>query len=488
MKFVLTALLLALAGCTAGKQDSDNGSSERLRDLLPGTSIVYSANLDGEIEPCGCRGNPTGGIERRWNVLAEKVQGPRLMIDSGDLFYKSEPVPPFLEKQWNYQAEVLLDAYNAYGVEVMTPGELDFAAGVEQFEKLRSRAKFKIISANLYRRGSNERLLEPYVILTKNNVKVGLFGVYDETLALPADLEARPHLEAAREMVRELRGKVDVLIALTHIGLEKDQELAKELPKIDAIFGAHTQSFLIKPERVGDTLIFQPSFRGQHLGVYANGENLMHQIDTRYDSRSDKLNPMDKLLSHAKAEIARINREGEAELMGDSMPAQKKAVTQFQTFPRCVECHAAQYDFHKKTPHFRAFETLVKAKQSGNLECLKCHTVGAQRPGGWSHVTKLVQNAAGKSIDAESFAKSLPKASHDTILKTGKAFINVQCENCHGAAGEHPFSGSYPKQVSTTTCLQCHTPDQAPGWYKDGKPNLETINAKLKSMSCPRAN
>lgn len=482
------SLALVLASCTSNKDaiDVTADSTSGYRDFLPGVKIVYSGNLDGEIEPCGCRGNPTGGIQRRWNVQAQHAQGERLMIDSGDLFYKSQPVPPFLEKQWNYQAEVLLKAYNAFGIEAMAPGDLDFAAGLEQFERLRAGAKFKIISANIYLQGSGKRLLDPYVILDKNGKKVGVFGLFDETLPLPPQLAARPHLEAAREIVDELKRKVDVIIALTHVGLDKDQALARQVEDIDAIFGAHTQSFLIKPEKVGDTLIFQTSFRGQHLGIYADGRNGMHQIDARYESKSTELNPMDKLLAEAKQEIARINSELEEELMGKPAAPKQKVVAEFQTFARCIECHATQYDFHKKTPHFRAYETLVKANQAGNLECLKCHTAGAQQPSGWKHVKQLVQNAAGKSISAESFTKSLPRANSDSLAKISKAFINVQCENCHGPAGAHPFSGNYSKQVSATTCLNCHTPERAPLWHKNGKPNVELINAKIKALSCPK--
>lgn len=488
MKSVFALLLaLLLTSCTSNKNaiDATADSTSGYRDFLPGVKIVYSGNMNGEIEPCGCRGSPTGGIQRRWNVQAAHAQGERLMLDSGDLFYKSHPVPPFLEKQWNYQAEVLLKAYNAYGIEALAPGELDFAAGLEQFEKLRAAAQFKIVSANIYLQDGS-RFLEPYAIFTKNGKKIGVFGLFDEALPLPSQLTAKPHIEAAREIVGELKKKVDVVIALTHIGLDKDQELARQVEDIDAIFGAHTQSFLIKPEKVGDTLIFQTSFRGQHLGIYANGQNGLHQIDTRYESKATELNPMDKLLAEAKQEIARINSEMEEELMGKPAEPKQKLVAEYQTFARCIECHATQYDFHKDTQHFRAFQTLVKANQAGNLECLKCHTAGAQQAGGWKHVSELVKNASGKSITAEAFAKSLPKANSASLTKISKAFINVQCENCHGPAGNHPFSGTYSKQVSAATCLNCHTPERAPGWHKNGKPDMELIKAKIKALSCPK--
>ncbi|MBI3544861.1 MAG: metallophosphoesterase, partial [Deltaproteobacteria bacterium] len=274
----MTALsALALASCSSS-QTTDDDTGFHGPDFIPGVSIVYTANIDGEIEPCGCRSNPTGGIDRRYNFLLEKVPGEKLSIDSGDLFYQSAPVPPFLEKQWNYQARVLLKATNALGVEAMTPGELDFANGLDAFQKLAAEARFKILSANLYRKDNGKRLLEPSVILVKGGKKVALFGLYDESLPLPPEVVAKDHLAEAKAIGSELRGKADLVFALTHEGLDKDLELAKAVGGIDAIFGAHTQSFLMRPEKAGDTLIFQPSFRGQHVGVYAGGVNKMFQI------------------------------------------------------------------------------------------------------------------------------------------------------------------------------------------------------------------
>ena len=487
------AIALMAAGCTSkpGPGLSNEGRAvlvtDGYRDITPGVKIVYTANLNGEIEPCGCRGNPTGGIQRRWNLIEQKVTGERLVIDSGDVFYKSAPMPPFLEKQWNYQASALVQAYNEMGVEVITPGELDFAAGIEQFEKLRQHARFKIVSANIYRRGSDERLLPPYVIVKKNGKNIALFGLLDETIpGMPDAIEVRDHLLAAKEMVALLRKQADVVIALAHIGLENSQKLAREIPGIDAIFTAHTQSFLIQPEKVGDTLIFEPSFRGQHVGVFEHGENSMYQADERFESPSDKLNPMDKLLAKTKVEVAKLNAESDAELMGADTETDPKPKVEFQTFTRCIECHAPQHDFHKKTAHFRAFETLLKAGQGGNLECLKCHTVGAQMPGGWSNVKKLVLNASGKAIEAESFAKSLPQAKKESITKISKAFINVQCETCHGPGNQHPFAEAKMAKPSAETCLQCHTPDRAPKWHKNGKPDMTLIKAKIEELTCPK--
>ncbi|MBI3541655.1 MAG: hypothetical protein HY075_00050, partial [Deltaproteobacteria bacterium] len=205
-------------------------------------------------------------------------------------------------------------------------------------------------------------------------------------------------------------------------------------------------------------------------------------------SKPDKLNALDYVMANAKLEIARINKESEAELMG-TKPTKEfhKKSEGFVTFAQCAQCHTAQYDFHKATPHMQAYETLVKKHQNNNLDCLKCHTVGAGQPTGWKSVNDVVINKADKAINAESFAKSLPNMDVSALSKISRAYVNVQCETCHGMGGDHPVGTDTKihRAVTTDTCLQCHTPNQAPGWYKGGKPDTAVLEAKLKSMTCP---
>ncbi len=67
-----------------------------------------------------------------------------------------------------------------------------------------------------------------------------------------------------------------------------------------------------------------------------------------------------------------------------------------------------------------------------------------------------------------------------------KAFVSVQCENCHGKLPGHPFGNFQPGKVSVQSCVKCHTPEQAPGWYKAGKLDMEKAKSALASMACPR--
>src|ERR1041384_4588364 len=62
------------------------------------------------------------------------------------------------------------------------------------------------------------------------------------------------------------RFQPDLLIAMTHIGIRQDRELAAQTEGIDLIIGGHTHVTLPEGERIGNTLIVQTGCFGKHLG------------------------------------------------------------------------------------------------------------------------------------------------------------------------------------------------------------------------------
>jgi hypothetical protein len=69
-----------------------------------------------------------------------------------------------------------------------------------------------------------------------------------------------------------------------------------------------------------------------------------------------------------------------------------------------------------------------------------------------------------------------------------KAFVSVQCENCHGGLPDHPFGNEAREAhaVDSQRCLLCHTKEQMPTWYDDaGVLKPEALAEALKGVRCP---
>lgn len=105
-------------------------------------------------------------------------------------------------------------------------------------------------------------------------LKIGVFGVMVpmvtermSTAPASAFLWSAP-IPAAIEVARELRSTCDLVIALTHIGLRQDRELATATDDIDFILGGHSHDVLEHPEQVGSAHIFQTGSHGRFVGRY----------------------------------------------------------------------------------------------------------------------------------------------------------------------------------------------------------------------------
>jgi hypothetical protein len=323
-----------------------------------------------------------------------------LQVDAGDLLFSTLNPPALLVEQNELQAKYLLRTMDALNHDVVVPGEKDFALGVKVFEKLIGNSKIHFIAANLKRKNGKPFLSDHWIVsgetTSGQKIQVGIFGVVGGDLDWPKELKVTSARIAAKKQVLSLQGKVNYIIALTHQGLEKDQELAKQVPGIDLIVGGHSQSFLQKPVQIGKTWIVQSSFRNQYLGVFPLASPLnadayeLIGLDPGYESPSP--GPVDLLVREFKQAVADLNsrqEEDSTRLQATAGVASEKTEKKFQTFSQCASCHLKQFDFWRKTQHFQSLQTLLGKQQARNKECMSCHTVGLGDAQGFQNVNRL---------------------------------------------------------------------------------------------------
>ena len=484
-------------------------------------TLIHTNDILGEMEPCGCRSNPQGGIARLSNLISRQTDRSLLFLDAGDLLFNADVIPELLKAQSELQAKMLLDGLEKIGLDARVPGEKDFALGLKLFDQLARKGRSKVLAANLKRGGAlayGDHAVFERKTPEGKKLKIGVFGLVGPELSWPNGLKATPAIAAAKAQVAALRAKkVDLVIALTHQGYDQDVVLTGKVPGIDLVVGAHSQSFLQKPPRLDGSWVLQASFRNQYIGVLPlsppfQGETLtgyqLIGLDAGYDSPADALTDMDRYLETFKKSIGELNAKRDAELNASVKTTQGK----FHTFAKCAECHLKQFEFWRKTQHTLAFTTLYEKQQHMNKDCLRCHTVGLGDSQGFSDVNRLaevlnadpeVKAEALSHVELNTFLKFMREADSlkskaklrekdeekDSLgrhLNRIRSWTPVQCENCHRFGGDHPFGGTYAKKVETTTCLQCHTQDRAPAWYMaSGQPDPKILEAKKALVSCP---
>lgn len=144
----------------------------------------------------------------------------------------------------------------------------------QSWPDLVNEAEVPVLVANLFDMETREPYaeFEPYLILERDGVRIAVLGL---TVAFSDFYKMfGVHAEHPRETFERLipeikRQGVDLIVLMSHLGLNSDRQIAAEIPEIDIIFGGHTHHVLREPERVGNTIICQAGCYGSHYGHLA---------------------------------------------------------------------------------------------------------------------------------------------------------------------------------------------------------------------------
>jgi len=111
-----------------------------------------------------------------------------------------------------------------------------------------------------------------FILELENGLRLGFFGLLGEAaqrVALRTDpIDITDPLEAAVSAVQILKDNgAEIIIAISHSGVEEDRSLAAEVEGIDIIVGGHCHIALYEPLMVNDTIIVQAGALLRYLGV-----------------------------------------------------------------------------------------------------------------------------------------------------------------------------------------------------------------------------
>ncbi len=300
MKKLVLALAAALVFVSASAQAQD-------RKL----TILYSNDLHAHLEPHKVpwvsETRLVGGFANIATLVKrEKAANPfTVYFDAGDYF--TGPYISSLTK-----GEAIIDAMNYLGLDAACVGNHEFDHGwqnaIEQFKK----AKFPILNGNIFEKGTDKlHWNNPYIIKKVNGVSIGVIGMhgkfafYDTTSdEMIQGVEARDEEVYLRKYIQELKNKVDIIVLLIHEGipgrqsttgakdvarnLQRDIELAKNVPGIDIIVTGHAHQGTPVPLVSNGTIIVSTDAYTIELG----------KLEITYDKRSDKVTSFKNTLNY----------------------------------------------------------------------------------------------------------------------------------------------------------------------------------------------
>lgn len=242
--------------------------------------VLHTSDTHSRIEPVSRqsadRNAGLGGVVRRVSFVKQyRAEHPDVLLFDCGVFSQGTPYYNM------FRGELEVKMMNLMGYDAMTIGNHEFDFGLENMARLFRMAHFPVVCANYEVAGTPlEGLVKPYVVLERQGVRVGVFGLSPRVEGLvQADkcqgIVYRDPIPVAREMVRLLRKeeKCDVVICLSHLGLygsglgdAGDEVLATQTEGIDLILGGHSHTYLERPS-------FYENASGQEVPVMHVGKN-----------------------------------------------------------------------------------------------------------------------------------------------------------------------------------------------------------------------
>lgn len=237
-----------------------------------------------------CEGGKGGSVRMLQAIEAIRQEGgPVLLLDAGDQTQGSL-------YSTQHGSAIIKDTLDSLGYQAFVPGNHDFDKGCDVVLDLAKNMHTPVVAANFHFAPSLKGAprIAPWLITKVDGRKVGIVGLANpETpiLASPcSEAKFTAPEPALRGAVAELAKEgVDIVIVLSHLGLDWDKKLARSVDGVDIIVGGHTHSLLsnVRKDAVGPYPVVERSPSGDAVLVvtaYYAGE-MLGRLNVAFDER-----------------------------------------------------------------------------------------------------------------------------------------------------------------------------------------------------------
>lgn len=246
----------------------------QLAKVPPGTAQAHALTYLDFDQAARCYGK-VGGFAHL-STLVQRMRASRpgaLLLDGGDTWQGSATA------LWT-KGQDMVDAAKLLGVDVMT-GHWEFTLGMERVKEIIDKdfaGQVDFVAQNVKTTDFGDPVFKPYVIRPVNGVPCAIIGqAFPYTpIANPrylvADWEFGIQDENLQKMVDEARGKgAQVVVVLSHNGMDVDLKMASRVTGVDAILGGHTHDGMpvasLVENRGGKTIVTNAGSNGKFLSV-----------------------------------------------------------------------------------------------------------------------------------------------------------------------------------------------------------------------------
>ena len=252
--------------------------------------IIATTNNNGEIEPCGWKKKPLGGLARKATLIDEiNLDDNSIIVDAGNLLFKDNSISKGVSYDISkITSEIIINSFNEIGCHAFSPGVKDFSLGLDVVREMELLADFPFISANIKDTAGN-LLFEPYTIEEVNGIKIAIIGLSSKFNSTEVIID--DPITALSNVVDEIASQVNFTLLLFSAIQSDINLLNNESMPIDFIIRSNST---IKSRDGGTEAIPMYSIGDKGKNIFKfivsiNDLNLKNFVDIpRYDNIIDR--------------------------------------------------------------------------------------------------------------------------------------------------------------------------------------------------------
>lgn len=198
----------------------------------------------------------------------KKMDEDMFLLDVGDHVDRFHPISEAMMGKAN------IDLLNKAGYNWVTLGNNEgITLRHEDLYSLYDEAQFDVICANLSATHNlDPAWLQPYTIqTTSQGTRIAVIGLTAPFYSFYKQLgwEVVSPFDKLDALIEEVEEESDIIVLLSHLGINDDEEIANRYPAIDVIIGGHTHHLFKDGEFINGTLLSAAGKHGMYVGQVA---------------------------------------------------------------------------------------------------------------------------------------------------------------------------------------------------------------------------
>ena len=201
--------------------------------------------------------------------MRDNGQDP-IVLDAGDMFFSTTSLNKNNLESEKHRCETMLAGYEKIGCDGLNIGKYELLGGLTYLKALEQKhPKIPFISANIRDKKTQELIFDPYKILKKENLSIGVIGV---TNMVPDTMESvivDDYVQTGNDYIKKISKDVDIIVMLVNSARNTHQSLPKNFKDADFIFvsGSTNRTSSSTPQKDGGPFLYSNGKQGKYLTV-----------------------------------------------------------------------------------------------------------------------------------------------------------------------------------------------------------------------------